>query len=170
MELAAGDVIFCHSKGLIGRAIRIAEFFRRDWNGQSERAGAKWNHVAILDANVGGGWTVIQAEARGVTQGAPLSSIAPGGQFAVLPLPQGIHPEDVLEFARKQVGSRYGFVTIACIALDILTPRWLSVRAPGSWICSAVGAESVRFGGWYHDWPDVYSVSPAELWLALERG
>jgi hypothetical protein len=158
-----GDLVFCHSKGLVGRAIRLAERLR--W-----RAGDTYNHVAILDHQDGtGAWTVIQAEARGVTQGAPLASVAPGGSYAIVALPAGhpISPALVVEFARDQVGRRYGFLTIASVLATILSPKFVDVMLPNTWICSALAAESLRAGGWLRNWPDIYQVSPAQLWEVL---
>lgn len=163
----SGDLVFCHSEGIVGWGIRTAERFRRDASG-SEAAGARWNHVCVLDRLLDDGdWTVIQAEGCGVTEGAPLSQVAPGGSYEVLRLPGQLTRAKVLTFARAQVGRRYGFVTIASILVTLFTPRFFNVMLPGTWICSAVAAESWRFAGWYHDWPDIYQVSPAQLWVAL---
>jgi hypothetical protein len=78
-------------------------------------------------------------------------------------------PEEVVKFMRLQVGERYGFLTIASIALDILTPKFVSLRRDGTWICSAVAAEALRFAGWYHTWGDVYEVMPSDLWRAIPQ-
>ena len=157
-----GDLVFCHSKGIIGRAIRLGEWLR--WRG-----GSHYNHVAILDEWQLTGWTVIQAEARGVTRGALLSDVAPGGSYVIVSAPPDANRADLLSFARAQVGTRYGFLTIASLIVTILTPVFFNVMAPGSWICSAVAAESIRCGGWIHNWPDVYQVTPAQLFLALSQ-
>src|ERR1035438_5531506 len=103
-----GDLVFCNSTGIVSRAIRIAEWFRRDWNGASERPGDKWNHVAILDCPLpDGDWTVIQAVGRGVTQTALLTTVAPGGSYDVLPMPGTVSDGRLLTFARSQVGLQY---------------------------------------------------------------
>ncbi len=160
-EAKPGDLVFCHSTGIISRAIRLAERLR--WRG-----GAAYNHVAVLDEKRLDGWTVIQAEARGVTRGAKLASVAPGGSYVVLAAPAGTDRTAVLAFARAQVGRRYGFLTIASALVTILLPSFLDVMLPDTWICSALTAESWRCGGWVHNWPDLYQVSPAELLLAAE--
>lgn len=155
-----GDLIFCHSTGVISRAIRMAEWVR--W-----RKGSTYNHVAILDVHQLDGWSVIQAESRGVTRGAKLSTIAPGGTYSIVGLPTGCNRAEVLAFARAQVGRRYGFVTIVSCLLTILTPGAVNFMLGSTWICSAVAAESLRCGGWIHDWPDLYQCTPAQLWEAL---
>ena len=165
--IESGDLIFCHGTGFVARGIQAAEWLRRGWNGASEAAGAKWNHVAIVNERLeNGDYTVVQAEGRGVTDTGLLSGL--GETYSVLPLPQGLDPEDVLEFARHQVGAPYGFLTDASIALTLFSPTFINVMLPGTWICSALVAESLRFAGWLHDWPDVYQVSPAQLWIAVE--
>ena len=155
-----GDLVFCTSKGIVGRAIRLAERLR--WRG-----GDAYNHVAILLEPVGFDWRIIQAEARGVTDTGLLSTVAPGGSYVIVPLPTGVSHDRVLAFARAQVGRRYGFLTIVSVLATVLSPRFVNVMLPDTWICSAVAGESVRFGGWLHSWPDVYQVSPAQLWEAL---
>lgn len=123
-------------------------------------------------------WTVIQAEACGVTgtktagpafHPRQLDTVAPGGWYTIIRPPAGVDPERTLAFARGEVGAHYGFVTIGSIAIDKVTPLWFHMpfRRPGTWICSALGAESLRFGGWHHRWPDVYNVDPAEAMHAL---
>lgn len=126
-------------------------------------------------------WTVIQAEAHGVTGtredgtaflSRRLDDVAPGGWYRLLRLPPGTDRARVLEFARGEVGSHYGVLTIASIAVEKVTPSWLHVpfRRPGSWVCSALVLEAVARGGWYHRWPDVYGVTPAEGMHALLAG
>ncbi|HEX7355258.1 MAG TPA: hypothetical protein VF288_10550 [Mycobacteriales bacterium] len=106
--------------------------------------------------------TVIQADGAGVVE-SDLSSV--GGALTFLRPPAGAEPSRTVAFARGEVGAHYGFLTIGSIAVDILTPSWLHVPVmrPGTWICSAFAAEALRFGGWYHRWPDIYQVTPAEL-------
>jgi len=157
-----GDLVFAHSTGILGRIIRMGERIRF-------KEGSHWNHVAIVDRPLeDGDFTIIQAEARGVTSDKRLSSIAPGGEFRIVRLPAGVSRSKVLQFAHAQVGSRYGFLTIFSIAIDILTPFWVpSFRTRNSWICSAVAQESLRCGGWLHSWGDVYLVTPSDLFMAL---
>jgi len=155
-----GDLVFCHSKGLISKAIRLGELIR--W-----RSGATWNHVAIIDSVDGNDITVIQAEAHGVTDDKQLSTISPGGRYLVVPSPAGVDRAKLLAFARQEVGASYGFVSIASLIINILSPGWITVRWTNSWICSAVSAEALRAGGWLHRWSDIYQVSPAQLALAL---
>lgn len=113
-------------------------------------------------------WTVIEAVARGVSRGQ-LSDVAPDGWYRILRPPPGVEPTRTLTFARGELGADYGFCTIASVAVDIVTPQWFHVpfRRPGTWICSALSAASAWNGGWYHRWPTLYGVTPAQLMHAL---
>lgn len=134
----------------------------------------------LTDVNTARGqsWTVIQAEAHGVTGSRPdgttfmqrrLPDVAPGGFIRLVRPPKGIDPYRVLEFARGEVGAEYGVLTVLGVAFDKVTPAWLHfpIRRPGTWICSALAGESLRLGGFNHRWDDVYDVDPASLLSAL---
>lgn len=155
-----GDLVFCHGRGFVAGAIRLAERLRF-------RGGDFYNHVAVLMERDGVDWRVVQAEGRGVTSSGFLSHLAPGGKYVVVPPPAGIDRAQVLAFAQAQVGERYGFLTIASIVATLLSPKFVNVMLPYTWICSALAAESLRAGGWLHNWGDIYQVSPAQLWDAL---
>lgn len=158
-----GTLVFAHSNGVIGRLIRFGERLR--WS-----HGSFFNHVAIVDRIVDGVPYIIQAEASGVTNDKTLESVAPGGKYVLIPLPNGVDVEKVLSFARGEVGSRYGYLSIISTALDIITPVWfVSFRRKYSWICSALIAEALRAGGWRHKWADIYTVTPAQLRIALSN-
>jgi hypothetical protein len=160
MDYQPGDLVFCHSKGFMSRAIRLAERIRF-------RGGDAYNHVAVLDRYSNeNGWTVIQAEARGVTNIRLLTEIAVGGSYVVVPCPAD--RDAVVHFAEGEVGRKYGFLTIASILITLLLPNFIDVMLPDTWICSAVAGEALRAGGWYHRWPDIYQVSPAALWEAVK--
>lgn len=158
-----GDLVFCHSVDIVGRFIRLAERIRF-------RGGSMYNHVATLNewhTEDGGFWTVIQAEAHGITDYRELDDVAPGGSYTIVPTPaQNVAQQ--LAFLRAQVGEPYGFLTIASILVNLMLPKFIDVELPGTWICSAVAAEALRAGGWLHNWPDIYEVSPAQLFEILQ--
>lgn len=71
-------------------------------------------------------------------------------------------------FANAQLSDPYDWFSDLCLGLDALTPdAFPSVRRNGTWQCAALVAESLRFGGWLHDWPSVYTIYPAQLYEAL---
>ena len=131
-----GDICFAHSNGLMGRAIRFAEFLR--W-----RKGSHWNHACVISrVDQDGTAYVIQAELKGVSE--------------------------ALAFTKAQVGSKYGILSIISIVFDIISPDWFpSLRMPRTWICSAVTGEALRYGGWLHNWDDLYCITPSQLFDSL---
>ena len=165
-DITPGSVGFCHSKGLVGRAIRLGERLRF-------RRGDFWNHVFIVsdEHDAQGRQLVIQAVGRGVTGDSPLITVAPGGKFEIATLPEEVDLDFILEFAKGEIGAEYSWLAILMNAVRCLLPTWVPLprlRTVSSWICSALGAEALRFGGWLHRWPDIYDVNPAELWSALK--
>lgn len=166
---APGSLVFVHGRGVVAWAIRFCQWLRRDWRG-TEKAGAHWNHVAILDkryeTDQGDFWTVIQAEGRGVTDTGWLHEL---GSYEIVPVPDGVDADEVRSFGRKQMGVKYGFLTIASILATLFTPKWIEFRRGNTWICSALAGEALRWGGWYHSWPSIYAVSPAQLYIAVTR-
>ena len=158
-----GDLVFCHNTDIVGRAIRWGEWLRF-------RKGAYYNHVATVDVPVPGGgltgndWFVIEALGSGVTNLRRLSTIvSPGGTYTIVPAPDGVDTAKQMEFLHAQAGYQYGFLTIASIITTFILPRFINVMLPNTWICSALGAEGLRAGGWIHCWPDLYQVNPAQL-------
>lgn len=160
-----GTIGFTHSSGIQGKLIRFGEWLRF-------RTGSFWNHVFIVsdETDEHGEPLVIQAIAKGVNGSFPLATVAPGGSYELVVTPADVNPAKVLAFAKSQIGQEYGWISIISIALRILLPKWLplpSMRSTATWICSALGGESLRCGGYVHSWPDVYSVVPSELYAAL---
>jgi hypothetical protein len=160
-----GDVGFCHSRGFIGTGIRLVQkLYGNSW--------ATWNHVFIIDRCApNDDFYVIQAVGKGVTNTALLSDISPGGNHVVVPMPTGCDREKALAYWRSQVGDKYGFLTDACIAVTLFTPKFLRVdlRRGGTVICSALGIFGLFAGGWPGVWgfKDYYQGLPAELFSCL---
>lgn len=132
--------------------------------------GSRFNHVAIVDYQLpDGDWALIQALGSGVILDRELgpSRLSQHHHFSVVSCPA--NRELTLQFARAQEGRRYGFVSILSFVVTMFSPGFVNVMLPQTWICSALAAESLRYGAWLHDWPDIYQVTPAQLWLALEK-
>lgn len=152
-----GDVVFAHSSGWMGKLIRLGERLR--WK---EHA-SYWNHACVVsDIGPDGTVWVIQATLKGVVR-SPISTV---GEYKIVPCPAD--PSKVVEFSWKQMGDHYGVLSIIATAIDLVTGNWFpSFRRRGTWICSAVTAEALRFGGWYHDFGDIYTVTPAQLFSVI---
>ena len=164
-----GDIVLCHNTGFVAKAIRFGQRLHAPW------VYSEWNHVAILD-NWGGGlipagsnnaWVIIEAEAHGVRT-AFLDSV---GDYIIVsadsfPLSGGssktLDRAAMLSFARAAIGARYGFLTIACIVINIFTPRIISFRRPGTLICSGLGMRALEHGGAVSP-VDPFQITPGEV-------
>ena len=163
--MQAGDLVICHSKGLIGGGIRWSQRHMQD------NPYAEWNHVAVLDRiayeddDGDAEWFIIQAEAKGVTNNRFLSSVAPGGSYAIVTLPDTIDRNRFLEFLRFQVGAKYGYLSILSCALDMFLPNAICLRKADTWICSALVGAGLMYFGFRSSlaWPDLYTITPAEI-------
>lgn len=155
-----GSLILCHSPDIIGWAIRAGE--RIKWH-----KAATWNHVAIA-SETGTNPLVIQATINGVTGDKHLTDLE-GGAIAIVPPLSSVSANKAIEFATAQLSDAYGYLTLVGVVVDQLLPRWLrfQIGRYGTWICSALAAETWRYGGWLNNWPDIYSVSPAEVAIAV---
>lgn len=155
--MKSGDLVFVHRKSAIGKAIRMGEWLHF-------RDGAFYNHTATLIKPTGFGddWWVIQASADGVTWGVLSGE---GTSYTILSAPAEVDTEKQLAFLYSQLGKPYGYFTIASIIITLLVPwDFFNVMFPDTWICSALAAEAMRAGGWIHSWPDLYQVTPAQLY------
>ena len=162
--IEAGDIGFARTTGAMGRMIRLGEWI-------SFRKGDQWNHAFVIDRVENGVAYVLQATLKGVTNTATLDEVAPGGRYITFAPPEIVMSKELLYFARKQVGLRYGYWTIVAIAIDIVTWQWFPAfrgARKQSWICSALVGESLRYGGWYTPLLDIYTVTPAQLYCALK--
>ena len=157
-----GDIGFSHNKGWMGKLIRFGEWLKL-------RRG-NINHEFVVTEIVGGTPYVVQATLRGVIK-SPLSDVAPGGYYFLFTPPAEVDISKLVEFEEKQVGMRYGILTILAIMIDIVSWSWVpSFRGSrkSSWICSAVVNEGLRFGGWYWPWVNIYDITPEEGLAALQ--
>ena len=163
----AGDLVFAHSTGVIGKAIRFAERIRG-------KGGGNWNHVAILSHQVDGVWYVIQAEAKGVTNDKPLDTVAPGGHYEIVSLSDAtVDRFSFYEFISSQVGAKYGYLSIMSCAFDIIIPDAICLRQSKTWICSGLAAAGLLAGDYKpaREWArkDIYTTMPSEIFIEIAR-
>lgn len=161
-----GTVGFAHSTGVMARLIRMGEFMR--W-----QAGSAVNHEFLVSDEVDerGVPLAIQATMGGVTDNVPIDQVSPEpGWASFLNPPPEVSRSMAIEFAKAQVGDPYGLFTDIAIGVDIVTWDWFpSFRGArrNSWICSALVQESLRYAGWLHNWKNIYTVTPAQGYVAL---
>ena len=165
LQAQPGDIVLCHNTGFVAKAIRFGQRLHAPW------VYSEWNHVAILDEwgprGYLGSWPIIEAEAHGVRT-AFLDSV---GDYIIVsadsfPLSGGssktLDRAAMLSFARAAIGARYGFLTIACIVINIFTPRIISFRRPGTLICSGLGMRALEHGGAVSP-VDPFQIMPGEV-------
>ena len=155
-DIYPGYVGFSRSNGTMGKLIRFGESIS---GGRGEV-----NHMFVVD-NVRDGIGVIQAEMKGVTRGEKMT-----GEYLIVKPPKDVSLTRTLKFARAQVGIEYGLWTDIGIGIDMVTWQWVPAfrgARKESWICSALGAESLRYGGWLRHFIDIYTVTPQQALDAL---
>lgn len=161
-EIKVGYTGYAKTNGQVGRLIRVGERIKLHHSTYNHvftviQTGATYDEILVVQATPVHG--IIVSKFTDISSSASL--------ITVLEPPRDCDGEKVAEFANEQVGDPYGLLTIACIAVDVLTPEWfVAFRRPGSWICSALGGEALRFGGFYIPVGDIYTITPQQLFDA----
>jgi hypothetical protein len=155
-----GDLLLVHSSGLVAGLIRFGENVRyHGWRRAFRVALGKadvgrddpcWaTHVAVY---VGSG-RIIEAQARGLVID-DISKYDPV-KYRVAPL-AGVRKNasnadraKAVDFAYEQerLHDKYGWLSIASVVLQILTPARLDISWDGALICSAFGAQCWEHAG-----------------------
>ena len=157
-EIKPGYIGFTRTTGVLGRLIQTGEKLKfKD---------GEYNHafvVVSLGSSPDDVW-IVQATLKGVVL-SHMSDLYPTtSEILICPPSATVSLDSVVEFANAQVGDPYGLMSDICIAVDILSPEWFwSVRRNGTWICSALAAEALRYGGMLENWGDIYTVTPTQL-------
>lgn len=152
-----GDIGFSRTTGVMGKMIRLGTWLKL--------RKVEDNHEFVVDRVVDNVAYIIQATIKGVTDTARLDEVAPGGSYTLVSPPPEVDVDKFLSFCRKQVGCEYGLLTDIAMGIDIITWQWFPAfrgARTNSWQCAALINEGLRFGGWYHDWIDIYSILPDE--------
>lgn len=157
-----GDAVFAFTHTSYGRLIRFGQALRW-WKWR------KWNHMAIVDeVNADGQIWVIQM-AR-YCERVKIEDVAPGGHVKIVPMPEDLDRNRVMKYARSCLGTRYGFLTIFSIAVNLVTIKQIriDIRRDDTLICSAFVARSWEHGGWNCK-TDPFQISPAEFDMVLNQ-
>ena len=151
-----GDAVFAHTHNPYGAMIRFAQAVRW-WKYRS------WNHMAIVESvDANGQVWVIQMARR--CERVRIEDVAPGGHVKVIPCPKTVNCEEAVAYAQRQLGTKYGVLTIFSIAINIMLPAFFrfDIRIADTLICSALVARSWEHGSW--DCPtDPFDITPAEF-------
>jgi uncharacterized protein YycO len=159
-----GDLLLIRTDHFVSKLIRFGQ------RGYGKDA-AQWNHVAIC---VGGG-KIVEA----LTSGVVLSSASKypavdvlavstrswqqEGKGVMFDFADAAMRANACSFARSCVGERYGWPTIAAIAVKVLTRGKVDFGVEGTSICSGLAARALeRLGYDWNPW-DPAELTPAYL-------
>lgn len=161
LDVRVGMVGYAWTDGPMGKLIRVGER-------HSDHAG-QYNHEFVI-VGEGADYSairIVQATLKGVKNTSLAEMMETSHVIDLYPHPADADPAKMVEFMLAQVGDDYSLLAIGCIAVDILTSESApAFRRDYTWICSAVSEESMRYAGSYHNWPDVYTVTPMQSYLA----
>jgi hypothetical protein len=162
-EIKRGMTGFAKTDGTMGALIRFGEKLR--W-----KVG-KYNHcfTVVTEGSNYDEIIIVQATMKGVITSTLENLIASSEIVSMYDITDlGGDLEKAAWFAEQQVGDPYGLLSDICIGVDIISPQWfLETRRAGTWICSALAHEAMRYAGVYYDVPDVYMVSPTNLQILM---
>ena len=128
MAAQAGDVGWVEQQDFTSWWIRFAQH-RKYGKDASE---AQWNHVFMVSGAQG---EIIEADPSGVSAGN-LSEYSGATVTLRRPAYTGAAPFTAVAAMRKLQGDKYGFLTIASVALSMLTGTKLRFGLSGTEICS----------------------------------
>lgn len=156
-DLHAGDFLLTgvRSQSLISWAIKVGSRLRR-----FSAPFRRFSHAALVIAEDG---ELAEALGRGVTR-SPLSKYEP---FDYVIVRTGVDDHDraqILSYADSVLKERtkYGFVTIAGLALYCFTGAQLCIQRAGTAICSGFVSDALTRAGYI--WPrPPFSMMPADL-------
>lgn len=153
----SGDFVLTHSAGLFGKLIRYGEAIRY----RKEAVFAHWSHAAIFINDVG---DLIEALSGGVQQRN--ISVYKETEYVVVHLPQTTIVDDrthAVEFAEHCLNEPYGWLTIASIAIALLTATKLNIGIDGQQICSALVGRCLERIGEIFTENEPWHLMPADL-------
>ena len=93
-----------------------------------------------------------------------IKDVAPGGHVKIISCPDNVNRQEAVAYANRQLGTKYGVLTIISIAINIILPAFFrfDIRTADTLICSALVARSWEHGSW--DCPtDPFDITPAEF-------
>ena len=156
-QAKAGDFILVKESAFLSRMIQL---------GQRLRVSSEFcwcNHAALLVGYDNTGWKIIESVKNG-PQLSALSNYRTGSYKVISSNLDDEDRKEAVHFAYKSIGDHYGFLTIASIILNLLTPSSINIdfRRSRTLICSGLVARALEHGGVVLP-KDPYSTMPADL-------
>ena len=149
-----GDIVLTHNPYWTSRIIRFGQRLRYD------KAHAFYNHVAVAYDSRG---TIVEALGNGVVK-RPISVYEDTPYYVIRVRAGSGDRRQVVNFldAVLKARWRYGYLTIASVALTLLTGYSLVFARAGTAICSGLAAEALTRCGEVFEKPPAFMV-PADL-------
>jgi hypothetical protein len=156
-ELQVGDFLLTGvvQQGLVSRAIKLGALLRG-----FPKPFRRFSHAALV---IDGDGTLAEALGQGVVR-SPIAKYAPANYVIVRTQVSDGDRAEVLAFAEAVLASRerYGFVTIAGLALYCLSGSSICIQKAGTAICSGFVSDALTRGTYI--WPrPPFSMMPADL-------
>ena len=157
-DIKPGDAIYALTHNKYGFMIRLAQAIRW-WKYH------KQNHMAIVTKVDKDGQIWVNQMARRCEL-VRLEDVAPNGQLWWVPIPPDVDRKLSVKYANAMLGVQYGFLTIACIGINLLLlPQIinLDINVGHSLICSELVAKAWEHGGWICP-VSSDAITPAEMY------
>jgi len=150
-----GDFLLVSTVGVLAKLIRFGQFIR--YHGRMKPF-SHWNHAAMVVDEDG---TLIEAVGRGVVYGH-VSEYKNVEYYYVSTKLNKQSRDQVIAACKSFLKDKYGWFTIASIALELITGIKFEFSQNNRMICSAVVAQSLWAGGVIFD-SNPYQMMPADL-------
>ena len=154
-----GDFILVSTNGVLAKFIRFGQFIR--YHGKMKPF-STWNHAAMIIDEEG---TIIEAVGRGVRY-AHIDEYKDVEYYLVNTKLNSQSRTQAVAACKSFIKDKYGWFTIASIAIELITGIKLQFSLNNSMICSAVVGQSLWAGGVIFD-RNPYQMMPADLAAAF---
>jgi hypothetical protein len=149
-----GDFVLTHGDHWTSRLIQAGQALR--YHGDSRRY-TYWNHTAIFSNDTG---HIIEALGAGVVE-RHISVYDPCDYHVVFLRMADLDRDQVVAFARYCRDQEYGYLTIASLALSLVSGSTVTFGVDGQEICSGLVARALERAG---------EIFPEEPWHATPAG
>lgn len=154
-DVRPGDFILLHGDYVVNHLIRLGQAINSP---RGHRPYMGWDHVAMIVSPEG---DIAEAVTRGVRLGH-LDEYRAARYVLVRIVATEVDRWQAVNFARAQVGARYGLLTIASVVIGALTGSRLRFAVQGEFICSTLVARALERTGAMFEMDPAF-ITPANL-------
>jgi uncharacterized protein YycO len=158
-----GDILLIKTNHFVSRLIRFGQ------RGYGKEA-ASWNHCGVCIGN----FEIVEALTGGVVR-SPINKYSTSDVRVLSSLKSSLRPTacdellraNAVSFALSCIGEKYGYATIAAIALKVLCRGKWNFGVQGTSICSGLAARCLERLGYNFQPYDPSELTPAYLFTVL---